>query len=380
MEKGLKYVSCPFDSSGYGNAARQYLLGMYQNDLPIVLKGVTFEQHNRGISKVRNQEFFEHLMSNEVDYDTVLAHLTPEWYAEHYEKGKVNFSYSVWETDKLWHEWVDWLNAMDGLITASEWNKQVYISCGVTRPIEVVPHAIDFDFYNSDVTPDTEINDFRTGKEHIFYTIGQFTERKNLQGLLVAFQQAFEGRDDVGLVVKTFGTDYSSHHQGGTKNAISSYLSDLRMAGWEEKVFLITEQLTDSDIVQLHKDCDYYVSLHRGEGAGITLLEAGAVGNPIISTGWSGSTEFLNKQNSFLIDYKMTPVRNMPWIPWYTANQRWAEPNLDQAIEAMRAIVKSNTKAKKLGKVFQEEIKTKYTPILMGRKMIEAIDKLKGEI
>ena len=59
---------------------------------------------------------------------------------------------------------------------------------------------------------------------------------------------------------------------------------------------------------------------------------------PCIVTNWSGSTEFCNEENSYLLDYSMTPVRDMPWSPWYKATQSWAEPDLMHLRRLMRHV------------------------------------------
>ncbi len=372
----IRYVSCPFDLSGYGNCARQYLLGMYNNGMEINLKPVTFEKPVKDRVKVRNHEFLEHLMNLEVDYDTVLCHLTPEWYKQHREPGKNYLGYNVWETSKLYPDWVKWMNDMNGIMVASKWNKQVYKDSGVTVPIRVVPHAIDIDFYTKPIQPDAQFADFRKNKKYVFYTIGQFTARKNLNGLLSAFLNAFNDRDDVALVIKTFGSDYSVHHQRGTMNAIEGYCVDLRVKNWKEKVFLITSPLTDNDIAYLHQSCNAYISPHRGEGAGIPLMEAATVGNPVISTGYGGSTEFLTKKNSYLVPYSLTPVRDMSWIPWYKADQLWAEPDLSFMIDVMRHLVDHQEEGKVIGKIAAENMKTKFNPDVIGKRMIKAIKEM----
>ena len=58
---------------------------------------------------------------------------------------------------------------------------------------------------------------------------------------------------------------------------------------------------------------------------------------PCIVTNWSGSTEYCDDSNSYLLDYQLQPVRGMSWCPWYDASQSWAEPNLVQLRKLMRS-------------------------------------------
>ena len=81
---------------------------------------------------------------------------------------------------------------------------------------------------------------------------------------------------------------------------------------------------------------DIYVSLHAAEGFGLTLLEAMAVGTPVICTGYSGNMDFTNEANSWLVDYEMMRIdeRTGP----YPEGSIWASPKTDHAIEIMRRI------------------------------------------
>ena len=69
-------------------------------------------------------------------------------------------------------------------------------------------------------------------------------------------------------------------------------------------------------------------------------LEAMACRKPVITTGFSGNMDFMNKDNSYLLDYQMTVVCNMPWIPWYESDMEWGDPNLSQLKQYMRSVYK----------------------------------------
>ena len=88
--------------------------------------------------------------------------------------------------------------------------------------------------------------------------------------------------------------------------------------------------------MDLMSAADIYVSLHAAEGFGLTLLEAMAVGTPVICTGYSGNMDFTNYENSWLVGYQMmrTDERTGP----YPEGSVWASPNLDEAIDVMRHV------------------------------------------
>ena len=72
------------------------------------------------------------------------------------------------------------------------------------------------------------------------------------------------------------------------------------------------------------------VTLTRGEGYGLPILEAAASGLPVIATGWSGHTDFLNHGKYTSVSYALKnihPSRVDNKI--FVQQSRWAEPNED---------------------------------------------------
>jgi glycosyltransferase involved in cell wall biosynthesis len=54
--------------------------------------------------------------------------------------------------------------------------------------------------------------------------------------------------------------------------------------------------------------CDAYVQPSYGEGFGLAILEAKAVGKPTLVTAWGGHMDFCTAANSYLVDYEMIPA------------------------------------------------------------------------
>jgi len=99
---------------------------------------------------------------------------------------------------------------------------------------------------------------------------------------------------------------------------------------------LLTATLSRADIYALEAACDCFVSLHRSEGFGLGLAEAMLLGKPAIATGYSGNLDFMNAENSWLVDYEMTEIAEDR--PIYTRGNSWAEPSVTQAARFMREI------------------------------------------
>jgi glycosyltransferase involved in cell wall biosynthesis len=80
-----------------------------------------------------------------------------------------------------------------------------------------------------------------------------------------------------------------------------------------------------------------YVSLHRSEGFGLGMAEAMALGRPVIATAYSGNLQFMDESSALLVPAGRTAVGEH--APPYDPAESWADPDLDAAAAAMRAVV-----------------------------------------
>ncbi|MBM7857629.1 glycosyltransferase [Lentzea nigeriaca] len=161
--------------------------------------------------------------------------------------------------------------------------------------------------------------------------------RKNPYGLVSAFQAAFEGRDDVELVIKST----NSH-----SNISAAERLRLQVAG-DERITLVERYLSVEELADLYATSHAYVSLHRGEGFGLTVAEAMIRAIPVISTAYSGTAEFVTEETGWPIPHTTTTV-GPGWAP-YPADCQWADPDLDAAARAMREVADNPEEARRRG-------------------------------
>ena len=90
------------------------------------------------------------------------------------------------------------------------------------------------------------------------------------------------------------------------------------------------------DQMALVAAADCLVSLHRSEGLGLHLAEAMWLGTPTIATRYSGNLDFMDDDNSLLIDAELVHVERGEGV--YPPSAKWADPDLDQAAAAMRRL------------------------------------------
>jgi hypothetical protein len=166
----------------------------------------------------------------------------------------------------------------------------------------------------------------------------------------------FDEKDDVVLFLKTYvanGTRKDALWVIDEINNIKSSITKDVGQGFPKMVAL-TDIMDEKMLNSLHKSMDVYLAPVRGEGFGMPILDAVLAERNIIATGYSAQTDFLNRDIHSLLNYQLTTVCDMNWIPWYLSDQYWAEPNLAQFAEKMRWYYMS---WKDGGLPFKEEIK-----------------------
>ncbi len=155
--------------------------------------------------------------------------------------------------------------------------------------------------------------------------------RKNPFGTLEAFRLAFPKDENVRLVFKV------NVPRGRDNDAVtdSTLLAQLRKRiGADPRVVLLAETLSYPEVLSLYASADVFVSLHRAEGLGLGLLEAMALGKPVVATGWSGNKSFMRPSDACLVRHSLVPVKAT--ISDYTRVAKahaalWAEPDLNDA-------------------------------------------------
>lgn len=169
-----------------------------------------------------------------------------------------------------------------------------------------------------------------------FLWVGASQPRKGIDVLLHAFGRAFGPSDNVELVLKDGGYGQAD----GTRALVRDHpLCD--------KITHATGHMTPDELADLYRSAAFdrgaYVSPHRGEGFGRTILEAVVCGCRVGATGWGGQLDFLNDQYAELFPFELVPsaFHNHPGEPYFDEdeNPRWAEPDVDAVADWMRHVV-----------------------------------------
>ena len=369
--KGIKYIGPCLDSSGYAQATRDYILALYKAGVPITVKPISFENTRPDFGE--DGKILKSLINKDIDYNVVVVQTTPEFWSSHKEEGKFNVGYTVWETDKLHPSWPDYINNnVNKVLVPCDWNAEVFKDSGVNVPIGVVPHTIN---KNKLVAKSKNIIGNIADDTYVFYCINQWTERKNFLATIKAYWYAFQNNENVALVLKTYRSNYSEQEKDIIRQTIQRLKTIMPMEKYPP-IYLILDLLSDDDIINLHNRGNCYLSLDRGEGWGLSTFTAGALGNPVITTNFGGVLQYLNKDNSFLVDCIKTPVFGMPYTPWYLGNMCWADASPVHAAKFMRYVYNNPKEASEVGCVLKDHINTNFNYEVIGKKYIKEIEEI----
>lgn len=196
------------------------------------------------------------------------------------------------------------------------------------------------------------------------FDAGSCCERKNSEGVVRAFAAGLHDVRDSLLVIKTMYYDETSSYARRLSELISSF-------GIERQVQIINECAPYQDVLDLIAASDVYVSLHRGEGLGLGMMEAMALGTPVVCTNYGGNTDFTTLDTAFLVGYEMVPAKTDHDVYKYV--KEWPEPDVTQAGEWLRRLyddrglgrMKAEYAMKYLADFYSEEYFREDVQILM---------------
>lgn len=188
------------------------------------------------------------------------------------------------------------------------------------------------------------------------------TRRKNPHAVCESFIRAFPSPSPTGPLCVIKSIAGQSDHELEFLEITTRYRHRpdiLFLDGWMTPV--------QRDSLMARANC--YVSLHRSEGLGLTLMESMSLGKPCIATGYSGNLEFMTPENSWLIPYQTVAVGAgaLPYPPHHT----WAEPDIPAAAAAMKEVFSSPNLALSRGLLGQATIHTRHGVDAVAARLLE---------
>jgi glycosyltransferase involved in cell wall biosynthesis len=226
----------------------------------------------------------------------------------------------AWEESGFPPAWVDAFNTSLDLVTVtSGFVAKTLRDNGVHTPIAVVGNGVDHMAAPEQIGQPVKRGAFR------FLHVSSCFPRKGVDALLAAWVRAFDIESGVELAIKTFANPH---------NTVAVDLEALRRAHPRHApITLIEAEQTAAEMRALYDSADCVVCPSRGEGFGLPLAEAAALGKPLITTAYGGQSDFCTPETSWLCDFSFALSRSHLGLP----GSVWVEPDVGSLAQALVA-------------------------------------------
>ena len=243
---------------------------------------------------------------------------------------------------------------MDEVIVPSTHIENTFRSSGfLHKQITVIPEAFPDALLEE---PGDDPTNFEFETDFNLLVFGQLTagdpeiDRKNIYKTLQSIIETFRGKEDVGIILKSNLGKNTILDYKALQGIITSVMDSLGHDG-TPKVYLVHGTLSSEEVRDLycHPTVKGLVTLTRGEGFGLPILEAAACGVPVVATNWSSYKDFMKGDGFELkVKYDLVPISpkrvdNAIFVP----GAKWAEAKLESSRESLEKLYKYPTIYKK---------------------------------
>lgn len=206
-----------------------------------------------------------------------------------------------WEYGRLPAEWRrPLIEDVDEVWVMSEYVRNVYLQSGIPeKKLHYVPWGVDPAVFHPYVVQRT----LPTAKSFRFLYVGGLTYRKGFDRLLTAYLAEFRPDEDVILVIKDVGSN--------TVYADQSFRQQVVVAMTDQalpSLLYYDREMTPGQLASLYAACDCLVAPYRGEGFGLPIVEAMAVGRCPIIPNLGPALDYTDDDCSLCVSSHFVPI------------------------------------------------------------------------
>jgi hypothetical protein len=357
MDKPVFVISCPIDTySGYGARSRD-----------IVKAIIELDKYEVKVLPQRWGSTPFGFIENHPEWEFLLPHLLvspqlptqPEiWMQitvpnEFQPVGKYNIGCTAGiETTIAPAEWIEGCNRMNLILGSSEHTIKVLKESKFEKRDQQTNQTVGyvewkgdseviFEGANTEVyKPIKSTFDLSNIKEEFAYLFvghwmqGQLGEdRKNVGLLVKAFYETFKNKSKKPALILKTSTVGSSYMDRDELIKRIKAIKDTVKSTNLPNVYLLHGEFTDNEMNEIynHSKVKAMVNLTKGEGFGRPLLEFSLTNKPIITTNWSGHTDYLNPEFVTLLPGAMNKVHPSAANNMLLADAEWFNVDYGQA-------------------------------------------------
>jgi hypothetical protein len=246
------------------------------------------------------------------------------------QRGRTTIVAWPWETQTWPQAWECMIPLANGLWPSSTFSAQALapFSDPVKRPLQVMPMAVHIDHPQQFRRPESR----RASRERwgldpeatlvlFVFDVKSSLERKNPWGALESFERAFPqgSQHQVQLVIKALMPASANTEWERLQHRISQ----------DRRLRLITDDLSRHELLSLIGSCDVFLSLHRSEGFGRGIAEAGMLGLQVVTSSWGGNVDFCQEDHFHLVPCTASSIPSGAYA--HAEGHIWGEPDLQVA-------------------------------------------------
>ena len=274
--------------------------------------------------------------------------------------------------------WIGACNLMDGVIVPSNFTAGVLKNSGkLTTKVHVIPESFPVGFEKD--AKSTKFFNLRSKRNFLLF--GQLTaptpdlDRKNTFNAIKWFCEVYDGRKDVGLVIKTNMGTNSSLDKRLTVKTLEKVLQEVR-PGKYPRVTLVHGNMSNEQLFKMYCDRSLVglITATRGEGYGLPMIEAAAAGLPVLATDWSGHKTFLQDGSWIPVKYNLIKIPNAKVDNRiFMENSLWADVDEQDFKKSLTELYKcrydlrkaaNKTRSKVINNFSQDAVSTLYNNFL----------------
>ena len=415
MSKQYVVISCPIDCyAGYGARSRDFVKALYESkkeEYDINIMPQRWGSTPWGYIKDHEQDwgFLESLVMKQPmtkQPDLWIQITVPN---EFQAVGKYNIGVTAGIETTLCHaSWIEGVNRMNLTLVSSNHAKTVFEQSNfeernqqgqtirqikLEKPVEVLFEGVDLNKYFPIADDDLEETELvleldEIKEEFCYLFVGHWLQgdlgedRKNVGLLIKTFLETFRNKKSKpGLILKVSGAGSSIMDRDEMLRKID--LIRNTVTGDLPNIYLLHGELDDKDVNNLynHPKVKAMVNLTKGEGFGRPLLEFTLSKKPLITTAWSGHTDFLFMESVCMIGGEVKQIHPSAVVKdMLIPESGWFNPDIKQVEFYLNDVFNKYTKYEERAKKQAHQSKTKFSFEEMKKLLSSYMDKVPKQV